>query len=171
MSSHCRCILVVSIVLLCAGCPSGSNLQLAGDSRIVGTWESDVVLMGYHIHTQSTRDANGNFMLVMSVQEDGSVGTKGGKWYADSQNGLYDSVTTWTSPSIPEAHGTNKGFYEVNGDTLYTWGNPVNMARPNSPQDAAVYQVHTRIQNKAAFVDCDVIEQPGIADWLLEHAF
>jgi hypothetical protein len=168
MSSRLCGVLVVSILVLCASCPSTSFLRLAGDSRLVGTWESDYEFMGYHIYQQSTYDTNGDFRKTLIVREDNSVATVRGKWYADSLNGLYDVTVTWTNPNTPDAHGIAKGYYEVIGNTVHSWSNPVGMARPSSRETAAAYGVATRIQNKEAVINFNVIEQPGIVDWLLK---
>lgn len=167
MTKHISLIILVSIALL--GCPSASNLQLAGDQRLVGTWEGNNILLGYHIFSRSTYDSEGNVTTFFRVQEDNSTATAGGKWYADAAQGFLDSVRVWTVPDNPDAEGVYRALYEVRGDTLEIWNNAVGMARPDSEIDAMTHTVSSRVTSKDADFDLEAMPMPGIAQQLISH--
>jgi hypothetical protein len=126
-----------------------------------------------------TLDANGNYTREMVWWQDAPPGSWGwgrdniyesssssaGKWYADPQEGLIDLVRTLGSPPNDYALSITKGYYEIDGDTLSLWENPVNMARADTPEESSTHTVLTRTQSKESD------EQPGLAEWLRQVKF
>lgn len=160
--------MIVVIAALSVGCPVNSLLPLAGDARWVGTWEGNNVLLGYHVFTRDTYDGNGNYFGYMKVKEDGSEMTYGGTWYADPQKGYYDRVRTWTYPRKPDWLGTFRGLYEIRGDTMETWNNPLNMERPLTRESAYTHLVEKRVTSKQLAVDFGETETLGVVQEILE---
>lgn len=158
-------------LLFTAGCPTTpqSTLPLAGDPRIVGTWVvNDVDVLGYHFNIQTTYDASGSYTAVWTCREDNSAGSSNGKWYADPQLGYLDTYKESTFPKNPDAIGLVKCLYEIDGDTLYSWNNPVNMDRPATREEAAASWVETRKTSKDA-LEAMPVARPGIIDGLMEY--
>jgi hypothetical protein len=57
-------------------------------------------------------------------------------------------LRTWGNPSTEDARSITRGYYAIDGDTLSLWENPVNMDRPDTPEEASTHTVLTRTQSK-----------------------
>lgn len=130
------------------GCPPTSELTLGGDPELVGTWEGTNEWMGHTVVSRNTYGADGSYRGVLTVLTDNSMLAHGGKWYADPQKGWLDVKREWSNPHVADGLGTFKSLYEINGNTLEAWNDPVNMPRPASRTVANVHATYTRQLNK-----------------------
>ncbi len=143
----------VLLTLCLGGCPQQmamSSLPLGGDSRLVGSWETTVEIAGYTAYMRSALNDDGSYLGVMVIEETGESATMRGYWYADPQTGRYDSIRTWTSLNDPSLIGTIRGYYQIDGNTLYVWANTLNAPRPASRETAAISNTYTRVENTKA---------------------
>lgn len=148
------------------GCPALSGLTLGGDPELVGTWEGTTEFLGHTIIAQVTYVSNGSYVGAMTVLTDHSTASMGGKWYADPDKGWLDVKREWTNPEMDNSLGTQKSLYEVSGDTIDLWGNPLNMPRPESRELAGNHFVYTRKRNKDVSMPAN--EVPGLCQELLQ---
>ena len=148
------------------GCPPTSGLKLGGDPELVGTWEGTAEIMGYTVNFRVTYGSDGSYYSAALVPADNSGWSAGGKWYADPQKGWLDEKREWIYPPNNDALGTFKSLYEINGNTLEAWNDPVNMPRPASRTVANVHATYTRQLNKVEELPEFVV--PGACQDLME---
>lgn len=148
------------------GCPPTSELKLGGDPELVGTWEGTNEFLGHTIVSHITYGTDGSYYSLMTLLTDNSTASFGGKWYADPQKGWLDVKREWSTPHMEESLGTFKDLYEINGNTLEIWNDPVNMPRPASRAVAGVHATYTRKLNKAEEMPEFVV--PGACQDLME---
>jgi len=104
------------------------------------------------------------------VATDNSTGTWGGYWYADPVIGWLGVTKEWAIPQLDdEAMGLTKALYEVTGNTLRIWNNPVGMDRPTTRESAATHLILARrVDKKESFTFLPI---GGLCEMLIDFMF
>ena len=147
------------------GCPTTSELTLAGDPELVGTWEGTNEVIGHIAVSHVTFGADGSY-FALSIVDNLVTISSGGKWYADPEKGWFDQKREWRNPYDAQSIGTFKALYEINGNTLEMWNDPIDMPRPASRAVAGVHATYTRQLNKVEELPEFVV--PGACQDLME---